>query len=183
MVFASTIFLYYFLPLFLALYFLTPARGKNLLIALASYVFYGWWRPDFVTLMLISTVVDFSCGKGILRDRRNGKKGKAWLWLSLIVNLALAVKPSFAGDLQIEVDSPDGGPPIQAKWSGLKGNALVVASLTSLQNRRIGSIRISGSGPAPQKLLRRAVIRLGRIPPAQRRRLESRTSDLEPVPW
>jgi len=89
MVFASTIFLYYFLPLFLTLYFLTPARGKNLLIALASYVFYGWWRPDFVILMLISTVVDFSCGKGILRARQRDSRGKVWLWLSLTVNLGL----------------------------------------------------------------------------------------------
>jgi len=81
-----------------------------------------------------------------------------------LLELALAVKPSFAGDLQIEVYSPDGGPPLQAKWSGLKGGALVVASLTSMQNRRIGRIRISGSGPVPGQLLRRAMIRLGRPP-------------------
>jgi len=79
-----------------------------------------------------------------------------------LLELALAVKPSFAGDLQIEVSSPDGGPPFQARWNGLAGGALVVASLTSLQNRRIGRIRISGSGPAPRELLRRAALRLGR---------------------
>ncbi len=81
-----------------------------------------------------------------------------------LLELALAVKPSFAGDLQIEVDSPDGGAPLQANWSGLKGGTLVVASLTAMQNRQIGRIRISGSGPAPRKLLRRATLRLGRPP-------------------
>lgn len=89
MVFASTIFLYYFLPLFLAVYYLTPGRGKSLVIAVASYVFYGWWRPDFVILMLISTVVDYRCGKGILADRDDEKTGRRWVVLSLFVNLGL----------------------------------------------------------------------------------------------
>ncbi len=89
MVFASTIFLYCFFPLFLGLYYLTPGRGKSLVIALASYVFYGWWRPDFVILMLISTVVDYSCGKGILRDRGRGAQVSPGFVLSLVVNLGL----------------------------------------------------------------------------------------------
>ena len=89
MVFASTIFLYYFLPLFLAVYYLTPGKGKSLVIAVASYVFYGWWRPDFVVLMLISTVVDYRCGKGILADREREGTGKRWVVLSLVVNLGL----------------------------------------------------------------------------------------------
>ncbi len=89
MVFASSIFLFWFLPIFMGVYALTPRRWKGLTIALGSYVFYGWWRPDFVILMLISTLVDFSAGHGIGQDRRRGLDGRRWVWLSAVVNLGL----------------------------------------------------------------------------------------------
>ncbi len=91
MVFADRFFLYYFLPVFLALYFLSPRRMKSITLALASYVFYGWWRPDFVILMWISTVVDFTCGQRISKAQESpeGGRGKGWLWLSVVLNLGL----------------------------------------------------------------------------------------------
>jgi len=89
MIFASAIFLYAFLPIFLAAYYLSPRRVKSFTIAVASYVFYGWWRPDFVILMLISTVVDFACGKLIVRARAAGGRGRRWVVLSCVVNLGL----------------------------------------------------------------------------------------------
>ncbi|HJN18040.1 MAG TPA: hypothetical protein QGH10_21250, partial [Armatimonadota bacterium] len=63
MVFSSHIFVFYFLPAVLALYYACPKRGRQLLIALVSYAFYGWANPWFVLLMLFSTVVDFAAGK------------------------------------------------------------------------------------------------------------------------
>ena len=98
MIFASGLFLYLFLPLFLALYYLTPRAFRSLTLAVASYVFYGWWRPDFVLLMWISTLLDFSCGKAILRARERAavgapgqavRAGRPWLILSAVVNLGL----------------------------------------------------------------------------------------------
>jgi len=89
MVFGSGIFLYGFLPLFLLLYYLTPRRGRTLVVAISSYVFYGWWRPDFVILMWISTVVDFYCGRRIERDRAREQGTRRWVLLSLLVNLGL----------------------------------------------------------------------------------------------
>ncbi|MFT7486387.1 MAG: alginate O-acetyltransferase complex protein AlgI [Candidatus Paceibacteria bacterium] len=89
MVFGSAIFLYAFLPLFLAVYYLSPKKLRTLVVALASYVFYGWWRPDFVSLMLISTVVDFVSGRRITAARAGGGRGKAWVTLSVVVNLGL----------------------------------------------------------------------------------------------
>jgi alginate O-acetyltransferase complex protein AlgI len=75
MVFTTHIFLFYFLPAVLLIYYLLPSRWRNLFLTLASYVFYGWWEPWFVILMLISTVLDFFCGKlisapGASRSRR-----------------------------------------------------------------------------------------------------------------
>jgi alginate O-acetyltransferase complex protein AlgI len=59
MVFTTHIFLFYFLPLFLAVYFVLPRAWRNLWITIASYVFYGWWQPWFVCLMMFTTVMDF----------------------------------------------------------------------------------------------------------------------------
>lgn len=89
MVFVSDIFLFLFLPGFLAVYYAAPARLRSLLIALGSYVFYGWWRPDFVLLMLFSTVLDYVCGARIGRAQDRGESGRRWLVLSVGVNLGL----------------------------------------------------------------------------------------------
>ncbi len=62
MVFSSHIFLFYFLPAVLLTYYLLP-RYRNSFLTLASYVFYGWWEPWFVLLMMTSTVLDFVCGR------------------------------------------------------------------------------------------------------------------------
>ena len=89
MLFTSNVFLYAFLPLFLAVYTLSPKSWKAWTIAVFSYVFYGWWRPDFVLLMWVSTLLDFSCGRGIERDRARDGTGKRWVVLSCVVNLGL----------------------------------------------------------------------------------------------
>ncbi|MEL6429580.1 MAG: MBOAT family protein [Planctomycetota bacterium] len=89
MLFTSAVFLYAFLPLVLGLYYLAPSRHRALVLTLASYVFYGWWRPDFVALMWVSTAVDFTAGRGIGRDRERGGTGKRWVLLSCAVNLGL----------------------------------------------------------------------------------------------
>ncbi|HBC62606.1 MAG TPA: hypothetical protein DC058_15500, partial [Planctomycetaceae bacterium] len=76
MVFSSHIFLFYFLPLTLLLYYAVPVRGRNVVLTLVSYVFYGWANPLFVLLMLLSTLLDFGCGlllvSGLPRDPDGG---------------------------------------------------------------------------------------------------------------
>jgi alginate O-acetyltransferase complex protein AlgI len=67
MVFTTHIFLFYFLPAVLLIYYSLPFKWRNLFLTLASYVFYGWWEPWFVVLMMISTVVDYFCGRAISR--------------------------------------------------------------------------------------------------------------------
>ncbi len=67
MVFSSHIFLFLFLPAVLALYYLSPNRGRSLLLTLFSYLFYGWANPLFVILMLVSTAIDFIAGRTIAR--------------------------------------------------------------------------------------------------------------------
>ncbi len=74
MVFSSHLFVFYFLPLALALYYLLPRRGKHLGLTLSSYLFYGWANPAFMGLMLASTVVDYFCGLTIA----NQGEGSFW---------------------------------------------------------------------------------------------------------
>ncbi len=68
MVFSSHLFVYYFLPLVLVVYYALPRRFKHAALALLSYGFYGWANPAFMGLMLASTVVDYLCGRGIAGD-------------------------------------------------------------------------------------------------------------------
>jgi alginate O-acetyltransferase complex protein AlgI len=65
MVFSSHLFVYYFLPLALLVYYLLPRRLKHLGLTLLSYLFYGWANPAFMVLMLTSTVIDYFCGLAI----------------------------------------------------------------------------------------------------------------------
>lgn len=62
MVFSSYLFLFGFLPLALAIYYLTPRRAKQLILVLLSYLFYGWGNPLFCLLMLATTTVDYVAG-------------------------------------------------------------------------------------------------------------------------
>ena len=84
MVFTTHIFVFYFLPLFLLVYFGLPRAWRNLWITVASYVFYGWWEPWFVCLMMFTTVMDFIWGKvitrpGATRAQRKARRGRpAW---------------------------------------------------------------------------------------------------------
>jgi alginate O-acetyltransferase complex protein AlgI len=73
MIFASEIFLFLFLPLFLAGYFATPMRHRSLAILIGSYVFYGWWRVDFLLLLIGTTIFTFAMGQQIARHRESPK--------------------------------------------------------------------------------------------------------------
>ena len=88
MVFASFVFLFWFLPAFLPLYVALPLRWRNLWLTLGSCVFYGWWRPHYVLLMIGSTLVDYLAARA-MGDADSGRRRKVWLWLSVGSNLGL----------------------------------------------------------------------------------------------
>jgi alginate O-acetyltransferase complex protein AlgI len=88
MVFTSHIFIFYFLPLFLLIYFNLPYRWRNLWITVASYVFYGWWEPWFVCLMMVTTIMDFIWGKVITRPGASRAQQKMAVAACVITNLS-----------------------------------------------------------------------------------------------
>ena len=81
MVFSSEIFLFLFLPLFMAGYYLTPVAHRSWAILVGSYVFYGWWRLDFLLLLAGTTIFAFVIGNQIAR--RDGKSAKRFLFLGV----------------------------------------------------------------------------------------------------
>ncbi len=81
----------FFLPLVLLLYWLIGFKNikrQNFLLAISSYVFYGWWSPKFLILILFSSILDFTIGSSIFYSK-SIKKKKFLLYLSLIINLGL----------------------------------------------------------------------------------------------
>lgn len=74
MVFSSHLFVFYFLPAALALYYIMPRRAKHLCLTLLSYVFYGWANPLFVVLMFTTTLIDYIAGL-VIAQRLNLSSG------------------------------------------------------------------------------------------------------------
>jgi alginate O-acetyltransferase complex protein AlgI len=86
MVFSSEVFLFLFLPVFLIVYYLTPMRWRSPVILVASYIFYGWWRVDFVALLFGITL--WSYGFGLLVGRNLGTvRAKQFLTIGIVGNL------------------------------------------------------------------------------------------------
>lgn len=78
-----------FLPVVFVLYWYVANNNlklQNVLIVAASYVFYGWWDWRFLSLILISTIVDYTVGLK-LKSENNKTKRKTLLWTSILVNL------------------------------------------------------------------------------------------------
>jgi len=90
MLFPSFAFLV-FLPLVYWLYwyvFPSRLRVQNAFMLLASFVFYGWWDWRFLSLLIFSSFADFFIGWA-LANTTTASKRKAYVWLSLVINLGL----------------------------------------------------------------------------------------------
>ena len=89
MVFSSTVFLCIFLPLVLLGYYICPKRGRNLFLLIASLVFYAWGEPKYVFLMIFSIIANYVFGLLMDKFRRNSRRLKLMLVLSVVVDLGL----------------------------------------------------------------------------------------------
>ena len=81
-------FLLFYLPAVLAVYYLAPNKLKNLVLFVFSLLFYAWGEPVYVGLMIFSTVLDYTCGLTAERFRGT-RKAKIALLVSVVVNLSL----------------------------------------------------------------------------------------------
>ena len=87
MLFNSVTFLIFFAIIYVS-YLLLRHRWQNILLLVASYVFYGWWDWRFLSLILASTVVDYFCGLR-MAEAEDTRRRKRLLTVSLLSNLGM----------------------------------------------------------------------------------------------
>lgn len=97
MVFSSLIFLFMFLPMVLALYYITPKKFRNLTLFIVDLVFYAWGEPWLVVLMLVSIFLNYTAGIIIGVNREKRIFSKVVFILSVILNLGLLGFFKYAG--------------------------------------------------------------------------------------
>jgi alginate O-acetyltransferase complex protein AlgI len=85
MVFSSIIFLFYFLPVALLLYYIVPARFRNLTLVIESILFYTWGAPKYIFVVLAAMLVDFFLAKKI--HSAEGSSKKRYLIFALSINI------------------------------------------------------------------------------------------------
>ncbi|MGI4760044.1 MAG: MBOAT family O-acyltransferase [Janthinobacterium lividum] len=88
MVFSSTLFLFYFLPIFLGIYWLAPVRFKNPVALVASLLFYAWGGLNFLALFLGSVVVNFFLIRSMAATPER-RKQRIFLVISILLNVGM----------------------------------------------------------------------------------------------
>ena len=91
MVFSSLPFLFFYFPVVLLIYKLSPLKLRNLFLLLFSLFFYGWGEPIYITIMFLSIVVDYTHGILVERWRENDKKARMAVASSVFFNLLILV--------------------------------------------------------------------------------------------
>ncbi|MBQ9865116.1 MAG: MBOAT family protein [Bacteroidales bacterium] len=88
MIFSSHIFLLCFLPLFLVVYFVVPPRGRNVVLLVGSVLFYAWGAPDFVLILLASTVANYYLVR-VMHGARSRRAKRLLCAAALVLSLGL----------------------------------------------------------------------------------------------
>lgn len=90
MVFSSILFMFVYLPIVLAVYYIVPARFRNVWLFLVNFVFYGWGEPVYIVLMVFSITVNYVNGLLVEKYKYTDKpKAKRVLIFNIVINLAL----------------------------------------------------------------------------------------------
>ena len=97
MYFSSLLFLFVFLPIVLAVYYIVPRKFRNAFLLLANLIFYGWGEPVFILIMIVSVVSNYIFGLLIEKYRDNQKRKKTFLVLSLVISLGLLAVFKYTG--------------------------------------------------------------------------------------
>ena len=84
--FSSLPFLFGFLPITLAIYFAVPLRWRNLALLLTSLVFYGWGEPVYISIMVLSILIDYTHGLLVEKYRSRNKLARWFVAESVLLN-------------------------------------------------------------------------------------------------
>ncbi len=88
MIFSSLVFLNVFLPILLFIYFLTPVHRRNMVLLIASLIFYAWGEPRLLSVMLVSVLFNYMTAQ-FLAPERKAPVRKLFVTLGIIGNLAV----------------------------------------------------------------------------------------------
>lgn len=99
MIFSSVFFIFVFLPVVLLAYFLVPKKFKNVVILIASLIFYAWGEPIYIVLMVFSILFNYLSGLEIddCKERGDVLKGQIAFWMAVGVNLGILGFFKYAG--------------------------------------------------------------------------------------
>jgi len=91
MIFSSIIFLCVFMPAVFIAYYLCPAKSRNLLLLLASLVFYAWGEPGYILVMVSSIIINYLAGRLVstYKEKLMPVKAKAVFIISIILNICI----------------------------------------------------------------------------------------------
>ena len=96
MVFSSVIFLFYYLPIVLGLYYILPGiKTKNIILLIASLIFYAWGEGDLVFLMIISSLFNYFIALWINKDE--SRSSKIPITIGITINLLILVYYKYVG--------------------------------------------------------------------------------------
>lgn len=90
MVFSSLLFMFIYLPIVLAVYYIVPLKWRNIWLFAVNLVFYAWGEPVYVFLMLFSITINYITGFFVVQHKHsNRKRSKRILIINIVINLAL----------------------------------------------------------------------------------------------
>ena len=89
MLFSSITFLFLFLPVVLAVYYIVPDKIKNIVLLIASLFFYAWGEPVYVVLMVLSILFNYFCGRDIKNKEDDPRRAKLSVVFAVVVNVLI----------------------------------------------------------------------------------------------
>ncbi len=89
MVFSSILFMFIYLPIVLAVYYIVPSRWRNVWLFAVNLVFYGWGEPVYIFLMIFSICLNYASGLLIGKYADERKKARRVLIVNTVLNLAM----------------------------------------------------------------------------------------------
>lgn len=91
MVFSSLSFMFFYLPVVLGIYYITPLKFRNIFLLLANLVFYGYGEPVYILIMLFSICIDYTHGILVEKYRHNDKIARYFVGQSVVINLGVLI--------------------------------------------------------------------------------------------
>ncbi len=89
MVFSSLVFIFVFLPITIAAYYIAPKSLRNVFLLIASLVFYAWGEPVYIVLMVFSILVSYTGGLLIDSYRKRRLIAQIFFITAMVINLGL----------------------------------------------------------------------------------------------